>query len=138
MKFNLAIDHEEKQAANYINQLKARKSVIEVKRVQLKRSINQNGYLHLLISAFAVHFGYSITEAKAIYKELNADIYCYEKKDRKFWRSSSELSKEEMAKTIDVFMKKSAENGCVLPAATNQDWLRQIENEIERSKYYLT
>lgn len=137
MKFNLAIQHEEQQATNYLNRLRENRNIVEVKKVSPRRSVSQNNYLHLLIGAFASHFGYSLDEAKTIYKELNAQIYRYEKKGRIFWRSSADISKEDMAKSIDVFMKKSAENGCTLPLATDGEWLRQIENEIERSKYYL-
>lgn len=137
MKFNLAVPYEAKQADGYLKRLHEKKNVVEVKKVSLKRSLSQNSYLHLLIGAFGNHFGYTLEEAKLIYKELNADTYRYRKKGRTFWRSSADLSKEEMAKTIDAFMQKSAEAGYPLPLATDQEWLRQIENEIERSKYYM-
>jgi hypothetical protein len=93
--------------------------------------------LHLLIGAFGQHFGYTMEEAKQIYKEISPDLYQYRKKGRTFWRSSAELNKEEMAKTIDRFMEKSKEAGYPLPLATDQEWITQIENEIERSGYYL-
>jgi hypothetical protein len=101
------------------------------------RSLSQNNYLHLLIGAFGAHFGYTQEEAKLIYKQVNAGLYYYEKKGRKFLRSSAELNKEDMAKSIDTFMLKSAEAGYELPLATDQEWLAQIENEIERSRRYL-
>lgn len=137
MKFNLAVPQEAQQALGYFNKLQETKLVIELKKVSPRRSLNQNNYLHLLIGAFAQHFGYTLEEAKQIYKELSPDIYRYEKKGRIFWRSSADLTKEDMAKTIDVFMRKSAEAGYALPLATDEGWLREIENEIERSKYYL-
>lgn len=137
MKFNLAVPYEAKQASGYFKQLHEKGNLVEVKRVSPSRTLSQNSYLHLLIGAFGNHFGYTLEEAKQIYKELNADVYRYEKKDRIFWRSSAEIRKEEMTKTIDIFMQKSAEAGYPLPLAADRGWLREIENEIERSKYYL-
>ena len=138
MKFNTAIPGEAKEAAGYFKKLYEKKNVVEVKKVSPNRSLNQNAYLHLLIGAFAQHFGYTADEAKTIYKrEVNPNLYVYEKNGAKFLRHSSDLSKEDMAKSIDRFMQYSAEAGYPLPLATNQEWLRQIDNEIERSKYYL-
>lgn len=141
MKFNLAVPHEAVRADDYFKQLRDKKNIVEVKRVSPTRTLSQNAYLHLLISAFGNHFGYTADEAKIIYKTLNAPLYHYEKKVRgktwDFWRSSADLTKEEMAATIDVLMKASAEAGYPLPLATDIGWLREIENEIERSKYYL-
>lgn len=137
MRFSLANQREAGQALSYLLELTQRGTLAEVKKISPNRSLNQNAYLHLLIGAFAQHFGYSLEEAKQIYKELNAQIYGYKKKGRMFWRSSAEISKEDMAKSIDVFMQKSADAGYPLPLATDQDWLRAVENEIERSKYYL-
>lgn len=137
MKFDTAVPYEAKQATDYLKQLREKRNIVELKKVSPHRTLSQNSYLHLLIGAFGNHFGYTLEEAKQIYKELNAGIYRYQKKDRVFWRSSRELSKEDMAKTIDTFMQKSAEAGYPLPLATDTGWLREIEREIERSKYYL-
>lgn len=141
MKFNLGIEAEAGSARMRLSYLTARKKVVELKEVSQRRSLPQNAYLHLLLGAFGQHFGYTVEEAKQIYKELNTSIYAYTKqvrdKTRTFWRSSADLSKEEMAKSITVFKQKSAEAGYALPPATDQEWLRQIENEIERSKHYM-
>ena len=135
MKFDTSINAEANKAAEYFTSLLDKKCVVEVKKISPKRSLNQNAYLHLLIGAFGLHFGYDMAEAKQLYKELNGDIYIYRKKGRVFLRSSADLSKEEMAKSIDKFMRKSAEAGYELPLATDEGWLRAIENEIERSQY---
>lgn len=137
MKFNTAVPLERKEAMSYFMRLANKRFMVEVKKLNPKRSLNQNSYLHLIIAYFGSHFGYTLEEAKIIYKEINAPIYAYKKKGRVFYRSSADLDKEEMAKSIDRFMEKSKEAGCPLPPATDQEWLRQIENEIERSSYYL-
>lgn len=137
MKFNLSTPSEVIKAFAQLKKLHSKKTVVDIKEVKPGRSLSQNAYLHLLIGYFGLHFGYTLEEAKAIYKEANADIYRYEKKGRTFWRSSAGLDKEEMAKSIDRFMQVSAKHGCPLPPATDKGWLLEIENEIERSRYYL-
>lgn len=134
MKFNLAIDAQATEALEYLTALVTKGSIAEVKKVSPKRTLNQNSYLHLIIGYFGLHFGYNLEEAKFIYKQINQSIYRYRKKDRTFWRSSADLTKEEMAKSIDKFMEKSKEFGCPLPLATNEAWLREIENAIEVEK----
>ena len=133
----MAVEQEHKEASIYFAKLVATNSIVEIKKISPKRSLNQNSYLHLLIGAFGNHFGYTIEEAKLIYKELNSDIYGYTKKKRYFWRSSADISKEEMAKSIDHFMQISAKAGCELPLATDVDWLRRVENDIEKNRWYL-
>jgi hypothetical protein len=137
MKYNLKNKPEQKAAFDYLKQLVEKEAIAVVKKVNPKRSLSQNNYLHLLIGAFGQHFGYTMEEAKQIYKEMSPNLYQYRKKGRTFLRSSAELNKEEMAKSIDRFMEKSKEAGYPLPLATDQEWIRQIENEIERAGYYL-
>ncbi len=136
MKFNTAIKSEKSEAFKYFMILINRKSLIEVKKISPKRTLNQNSYLRLIIAYFGVHFGYTPPEAKVIYKLASPDLYVYEKLGRKFLRSSADLSVDEMAQSIDIFMQKSKEQGCPLPLATDQGWLREIDNEIERNKYH--
>lgn len=135
MKYNLDNREEREAATGLFFQLKAKRCLVEIKEIKPKRSLNQNSYLHLLLGAFGNHFGYTLEEAKLIYKELNKGIYEYEKKNRTFYRSSADLDKTEMTKSIDVFRQKSADAGFPLPTAENQDWLRQIGNDIERNGY---
>jgi S-methylmethionine-dependent homocysteine/selenocysteine methylase len=137
MNYNLANQVELKAARNRISYLARKKRRATVKEIQLNRTLSQNSYLHLIIGAFGEHFGYTLEEAKHIYKQVNKDIYFYTKKKRQFIRSSADLNKEEMAKTIDRFMQASEEAGYKLPLATDREWLLQIENEIERSRRYL-
>lgn len=137
MKYNLTDPKQVIAARSRITYLVSKKRTVEIKEVRRDRTLSQNSYLHLLFGAFGSHFGYTLEEAKLIYKEINADIYFYNKKGRRFIKSSADLSVEEMAKTIDRFMIKSAEAGYELPIATNQEWLQQIENEMEKNRRYL-
>lgn len=137
MKYRLSEPLEVKAARNRLNYLVHKKRMVEVKEIRPKRTLPQNAYLHLILGAFGVHFGYTLEEAKFIYKEINRSTYYYKKKDRTFIRSSADLNKEEMAKTIDRFMEASKEAGYPLPLATDQEWLMSLENEIEKSRRYL-
>ena len=133
MKYNLSNDKEAQAAFTYLTKLVGSESIAEVKKVNPNRSLKQNAYLHLLLGAFGDHFGYTLEEAKTIYKQINKGVYQYEKKGRTFTRSSADLDTKEMTITIDKFREKSKEAGCPLPAATDKEWLMSIENMIEQN-----
>lgn len=135
MKYNLAIEADHKAASIYFAQLIATNAMVEVKKLSPRRTLNQNAYLHLIIGAFGNHFGYTISESKIIYKQINASIYRYKKKGRVFWKSSADLTKEQMADTIDKFIRVAAENKCELPLTTDTEWLIRIENDLEGNRY---
>lgn len=137
MKFLLSDITQAHRAKELLEKLTIEQQRVEIIKISPRRTLNQNNYLHLLLTAFGVNFGYTLDEAKHIYKELNRDVYFYEKKKRIFVKSSKDLTKEEMAKTIDKLKVQSARQGFELPLATDQEWLMQISNEAEQHKYYL-
>lgn len=137
MRFDLAIQDEATQAQSYLKLLLKRKALVEVKRISPNRSLKQNAYLHLLLGAFGQHFGYTLEEAKFIYKQMNISIYSYTKKNRTFWRSSADLTVDEMTRSIEILRERSDAAGYPLPKPDNGPWLRQLENAIEQSKNYL-
>lgn len=125
------------EAMEYLTKLIGQEAVVEIKKINPNRSLRQNAYIHLLLSAFGAHFGYTLEESKLIYKEINKDIFNYEKKGRTFTKSSADINVSEMTKSIDRFRDKSAEAGYPLPLATDQAWLDQIMNEAEQHQHYL-
>lgn len=135
MKFNLAIKDDATDAHIQLARLMIKKPIIELKIVKPQRSGNQNRYLHLLLGAFGMHFGYTLEEAKLIYKQINESTYYYEKKGRQFIRSSADLTTDEMTKTIDKFRIKSSEHGLDLPSANDEDWLSRIDIEMSKNNY---
>lgn len=136
MKYNLDDEQELAEAATYLAQLAGKHQQVEIKRIVPRRTLNQNSYLHLIISAFGDYFGYDLEEAKMIYKYLNKDIYMYTKNKMTFWRSSAKVTKDEMRVSIDRFRAASMRQGYELPLALDQKWLQRIENDLEKSKYY--
>ena len=135
MRYHLSDEKQADAAFTYLSKLSGQEAVVDIKRINPKRTIPQNAYLHLLLTAFGMHFGYTLEEAKQVYKEINAGTYAYKKKKRTFWRSSADLDKAEMQLTIDKLMRKSADAGCPLPLAENAEWLSLITNESENNKY---
>lgn len=127
----------------YLNSLIGEKKRVDIKEVKPRRSLAQNSYLHLLLSAFGAHFGMSMDEAKGVYKRLpgNKDIYI-KRFDRdgirfEYERSSASLDKMEMTKSIETLREWSAKMGYPLPTATDTAWIERLENDIERVEYYL-
>lgn len=137
MNYNLADKTELKAARNRVSYLARKGQRVRITKVSEGRSLAQNNYLHLILAAFAANFGYRLDEAKTVYKrDVNPDLYVYEKNGAKFLDSSKNLDKEQMAQSIDRFLEFSKDQGYPLPLATDQEWLLQIENEIERSRRY--
>jgi hypothetical protein len=137
VKFNLSFPSEVRQARDQLDYLIAKKKLVEIRPIKQTRTLNQNSYLHLLLGYFGQHFGYTLEESKQIYKKLNHSIYAYSKNNTVFWKSSADITVDEMTDSIELFRTKSANEGCPLPPATDQGWLREIEREIERSESYL-
>lgn len=137
MNYNLADDVDFNSALEKLYSLQEKGKRVSIKAISEHRSLNQNAYLHLLLGVFGSHFGYTLDEAKYIFKEVNKDIYFYSKKGRYFIRSTADVTKEEMTKSIDRFMQKSAEYGCTLPLATDDDWVLYAENIIEQNQHRL-
>lgn len=138
MKYKTANQAEADKAFEYLTQLVGRHALVEVKKVSPTRSLNQNNYFHLLLSAFGSHFGYTLSECKTLFKrEVNPDLFVYEKNDQKFLRSSADVTKDDMVKAIDRFMEYSLEQGYELPKADNPDHIMFMENLIEQNQRYL-
>lgn len=109
------------------------------------RSLRQNSYLHCLLGILAIDQGLTMDYVKEhYYKRLvNPDIFVITKEDKilgkvEVLRSSKELTKEEMTKSIDKLRNwASSELGCYLPSADEESLLQQAEMEIQRYRSYL-
>lgn len=137
MKYNLNDVEERNKAKEYWDKLWDGRKVVELKEVRKYRTLNQNNYLHLLLGAFGLNFGYTVEESKQIFKRLSKDIFYYEKSSVNFLKSTAELDTKEMSTAIDRFMDYSAEHGYSLPLATDEAWLREISNQIERESRWV-
>lgn len=138
MKYNTA-DHEDlDKAFQYLTDLAARDKVVEVKEIRPKRSLKQNSYLHLAIGLFGLETGYTMEEAKIIYKRhVNPGLYVYEKGGEKFLKSSTDLDTKEMTISIDAFREFAAEQGIHIPAPTDEKNLMSLSNRLEETNFYI-
>jgi hypothetical protein len=109
------------------------------------RSLRQNSYLHCLLGILAIDQGLTIDYVKEFYYKrlVNPDIFVITKEDKmigkiEILRSSKDLTKEEMSKSIDKLRNwASSELGCYLPSADEESLLQQAEMEIQRYRSYL-
>lgn len=138
MKYDLSKHKELHDAFQHLTELGGKEAIVEIKRIRPPRTLRQNNYLHLLLGAFAANFGFTLEEAKILFKrEVNPDLFVYEKRGQKFLRSTADIDSALMTKAIDRFREYSGEHGYELPLATDTEWLRSIDNLIEQNRQYL-
>lgn len=143
MKYDLSRSNDIAEAQRFISQLIVDKKIVDIKEVRPKRSLSQNSFLHVLLGAFGANLGYTLEEAKELYKRLpgNKELYAYNKdvggKPMMFLRSSADLNKDEMTRSIETLREWSAKMGHPLPTADNVEELRRLENFIEQNERYL-
>lgn len=127
-----------------VNHLFAQGKQVELVE-KTKRSLSQNAYLHCLLGILAIDQGETIEYVKEnYYKRLvNPDLFILHKEDKilgkvEILRSSKELTKEEMSKSIDKLRNwASRELGCYLPSADEESLLYEAEMEIQRHRSYI-
>ena len=126
------------------HKLVEKRAFVELKEIT-ERSIRQNNYLHLLLSYYAIEFGYTLEYVKRhIFKILvNPETFIIERVNEKTGemyrdiKSSAEVTKEDMSLAIDRFKNHSAEGGLVMPEPDNLIYLKEIMESIEYNKQYL-
>lgn len=138
MKYKTADRDQCLEAFEYLTKLVGQEAVVEVKKINPNRSLNQNSYYHLLLGIFGLEFGWSIEEAKVLHKrEVSPQIFVYEKNGVKFLRSSASLDTKQMSDAIEQFKKYAAEGGLYLPDANDNEKLLFYSNQIEQQSKYL-
>lgn len=109
------------------------------------KTVQQNRYLHLIITWFAIENGYEIEFVKQeYYKKLsNPEIFVvkrwdkFTQKDIDYIRSITDVTKEEMTLSIERFRIWAAQNGTYLPESNEREFLKHIELEAQKHKEYL-
>jgi hypothetical protein len=96
-----------------------------------------------LFSYIAAEFGTSAETVKIHYKRvINPELYIFQENflGEKMARlkSSAELTKEEMMISIDKLHAWYRENADLrLPQAEDREWIRELENQVEKHDYWL-
>ena len=120
-----------------VKTLVEKESNVELKLIRLSRSISQNSYFHVVVSLYAIHFGYSLYEAK-IYIKRMCTFMRYEKNGKKYLVQTSKQNSKELTLFIDWIRNMSAQNGCYIP--TSEEYLINkfsIDREISACNAYL-
>jgi len=133
MKYDLNNEYDINKFNLRCKTLLDKKCKVELKEFKGKRTVKQNSYLHVILNLFAVETGYTLEEIKQIMKSYCVNIFEYKKNEQIFYKSTSDLSTEEMQKFIEVIRDTAAASGIYLP--TSQEYLinqfeilKQIEN----------
>ena len=143
MIYSLENEIEINKARTRFNDLASQGKTIELKEKRKKRTISQNSYLHLILNAFGLNFGYTMQEVKQhFFKELiNPEIFNNGEKHGLItiqdWRSTADLNTKELTTAIDRFLDYSAKQGYLLPNPNNLAFIQQLENEVNNAKQYL-
>lgn len=119
--------------------------IVDLTEKKPRRSTNQNSYLHVILSYFAVETGNTLEWVKQQYfkKLVNPSIFIRETTDKylgkmKILRSSADLDVGEMSTAITRFRNwSSSEVGVYLPSADEERLIQLMQIEIERNKEYI-
>ena len=126
-----------KKAENYFQKLIEGKTPFELKKIIKKRSLSINAYMHVCITLFAIHFGYTLDEAKTLLKRL-CPFMMYEKKGRKFLKQTSKMNNQECSEFVEWIRNYSAQQGCYIVDAEEYKLNKfNIDKEINNHKPYL-
>lgn len=146
MKYDLKNKEEEDKAREYFESLVRQRCIVDITRKFNRRTFSQNNYLHLLLSYCALQYGETLEYFKqVIWKQIiNRDIFEDQYVNRingdirTEWRSSADLDSKQMTLAIDRLLSWAPkELGIQLPTPNDTEYLRLVENEIERNRKYL-
>ena len=130
MLLDLSKELDKKKAESYFEKLMKDGAKIELKKVQEKRSINQNSYLHVCVAMICQESGYTIEEGKTELKRQFGKYFIYEKNGSKFLLSSRELDTVQMTEWIDWIRQMAIDTlGIYIP--TPEEYI-QNQFEIDR------
>lgn len=146
MLYNPEKEIDIQRALTKINQLISDKKVFELKEKKPKRSLNQNRYLHLILSWYAWEYGETLEYIKQVVfkKDVNREIFEYQHLNRKTgevrieYRSTANLDTAELSLAIDRFRDFSIlQAGIYLPEPKDLAFLQEIEIQITNNRHYL-
>jgi hypothetical protein len=121
----------------YVEKLRKHKGSVRIDKINKKRTIRQNAFLHVLIQLFAIETGYTLDEAKTLLKR-KSECMVYTKQGERFLKRTRDLDTKELSEFIEWIRNFAGANGFYLPNADEylRDWER-IDQEIHSHKPYL-
>lgn len=143
MQYDLTSDFQRKAFLSKVTALMEKGAVVDITE-KMFRSKSQNNYLHLLIGVVAMETGNTLEDVKREYFKniVNPDIFRQYRTDTRgntisVFRSTADVSKEEMSIAIDRFKRWGHENGIYMPSPGDEALLREIAIEMGRNKAFL-
>ena len=129
------------QALDTVQKAVQDKARIEIRRPRTARSGRQNNYYHFMLRYFASEYGCTVNEASEIYMKRQAcpHIFEREKTNRlgrriKTYRSSAELTVEEMSSAMRNFRAWAEMGGIQIPEPDDYAAIKYCERQIERNE----
>lgn len=144
MLYNLKDPLDRERFKRRCNALFKKEGVVELSE-KMKRSSQQNRYLHLLLGYLAMETGNSLDYAKEIFykRTANKDLFVRHKEDEflgniEYLRSSADLTQEEFSVSIDRLRDWSSQvAGIYLPSPDEDQFLASIEYEMSRQQRWI-
>lgn len=143
MTYNLADEFDLRRGDARWEALKRKGATVDLTEKAF-RTPRQNSYIHLIIGVVAMETGNTLEYTKQQYfkKLVNPDIFERTKDDRftgktTYYRSSAELSKEEMTQAIDRFRNWAASEGWYLPSPDDKTLLQSVEYQMGKQRQWL-
>jgi len=137
MIYDLANNEDKNKAAYKFKQLAEDGKVIELTEKRKKRSVNQNAYLHVCITLFAIDVGYTLEESKTVLKR-ECSFMRYTKDGNVFLKRTRDLDTKELTDFIEFIIDFAGVQGISIP--TSEEYILnhiQIDQEIQRQKNFL-
>jgi len=142
MKYNLKNDFDKERFKKRVNFLYGNERVVILQEMT-KRTLKQNNYLHLILTAFALETGYTLECVKRNFfkLEVNKDLFLSEERGnfgtKQALKSTTQITKDNLSIAIDRFKKWSSDNGIYLPDAEDEEYLAHLEIEASRLQRYI-
>ena len=142
MKYNLKNDFDKERFKKRVNFLYGNERVVILQEMT-KRTLKQNNYLHLILTAFALETGYTLECVKRNFfkLEVNKDLFLSEERGnfgtKQALKSTTQITKDNLSIAIDKFKKWSSDNGIYLPDAEDEEYLAHLEIEASRLQRYI-
>jgi len=137
MIYDLSNNIDKNKAAYKFHKMVEEGKVIELTTKKKKRTINQNKYLHVAITLFAIEVGYTLEEAKTVLKR-ECSFMRYDKEDHVFLKRTRDLNTTELAEFLEFIIQFAAKMFITIPSSegyiSNQI---DIDRHISHNKTYL-
>ena len=137
MKYNLENDSDKSKFETRAANLLEGENYVELRKISPTRTNQQNRFLHVLISLFAIEIGLTLMEAKTDLKRA-CEFMRYTKNDKLYLKQTSKMDTKELSEFITWIRNYAGMQGLYLPTSEEygRDWVA-YEREISSHKNYL-